>query len=590
MSLITLPIPASQLHYADPALNDEAQTLHIPVFIDKIHYPTLGCPALLEAKDELSVVLSLPPGQGPDEVALALVDRHGGGGDKALQKKSTTRLQDGPEGKQGKRSLWLVTCSLADQATRLFDLRATHAVWSETQNNAVRVFENITGDEQVILCGDSQFNLENAVCLERFVDRVNAVKDIAWIALIGDVCDNGVIGVANLLKLAAFAANGPVTHYYEQEYPRALSLLSKLNKPVVLVPGNHDGMAAYGEYKRGKESTTYLGPDRKENEVAYDGHHSYRRTFGPLYYRFDWHDTRYFCLNTFELDRADRLGYHAIVANWGGHVREEQADWLASELGMAKGKHKVALMHHDPRGGAEGKALGYYSDYRPYEMNRTKSIVLAYMRYVAAMRIVGWNRTTWQQEWMKRPGEDLANHPVKKLLSLLTSHRVSAVIMGHDNENWVDSYFPGDDIFEPKEARVDYPGALPAAEQQVIVNGLTELLRTGEMEQATKLLSDFAPQEREDLLEWALRALEDDGVFEATEDYASPAAGWNLVVKGPLHFVHVDDVGAYKHSRDAHFEAYGYVLAQLHQGRPVKLRRVSLKDGHERGEVSLDMG
>lgn len=42
--------------------------------------------------------------------------------------------------------------------------------------------------------GDPQYHLENAHCLERFVERMNARDDIAWIALIGDVCDNAVRG------------------------------------------------------------------------------------------------------------------------------------------------------------------------------------------------------------------------------------------------------------------------------------------------------------------------------------------------------------------------------------------------------------
>ena len=42
------------------------------------------------------------------------------------------------------------------------------------------------------------------------------------------------------------------------------------------------------------------------------------RTFGPLYFRLDWAGTRYLFTNSFELTRQQRLGYHAIVANWGG--------------------------------------------------------------------------------------------------------------------------------------------------------------------------------------------------------------------------------------------------------------------------------
>src|SRR5687767_9877707 len=99
-----LPIPETQLHYADRAVNDEAQTEPIPGRIDHIHYPTLGCPALLTPDRHLDVILSLPEGEDPAAVTLALIDRHGGGGASPLTPEGDPRLLgEGPAGKQGKK-------------------------------------------------------------------------------------------------------------------------------------------------------------------------------------------------------------------------------------------------------------------------------------------------------------------------------------------------------------------------------------------------------------------------------------------------------------------------------------------------------
>jgi hypothetical protein len=40
---------------------------------------------------------------------------------------------------------------------------------------------------------------------------------------------------------------------------------------------------------------------------------------------------------------------------------------------------------------------------------------------------------------------------------------------------------------------------------------------------------------------------------------------WGVRTEAPIHFIHVDDVGAYRHSKERHFARYGYVVAQLHE-------------------------
>ncbi len=563
-----LPIPRSQLHYADPAVNDESQSVPICAFVDRVQYPTLGCPALLTADRPLSVLVSLPSGEAPESVTLALVDRHGAGAVLPLSLAAAPEaIGAGPAGRTGQRVLHQLTISLEDKPPGLYDLRVRTGSVEETQPNAVRIYAQITGRERVLYCGDSQFNVDNALCLERWIDRVNELPDVAWIALVGDVCDNGVMSPMNLIRLSARAGRGPVRAYYQDEYPGARSRLARLNKPVLLVPGNHDGMVAYEDYALGEPTDVYLGPDPK-NPVAYDGLHHFRRTFGPLYFGFDWHRTRYLATNTFELERHQRLGYHAVVTNWGGWMRPEQVDWLKGELSSAtsRGLHKVAFCHHDPRGGCMGTRLGAYSELRPFDLEGVVDIVAAYLRYA-----VGHTRS-WQQEWMRWQGLPAGANPVREVLAALLEHRVWAVVMGHDNENWIDSYPEGADIFRVKPRRVDYPAAL-----QVDADAAREardLLRAGDLGALDALLSPRPPEEASAVLEKAIELLEARGYFQPTVAFApGEIEAWDLRARAPIHFTHVDDIGAYKHRKESDFGAYGYVVAELDEGRPVSVQR-----------------
>ncbi len=193
-----LPIPPEQFFYADAFLNPQIQP--IPRCIDYVHYPTLGCPALLGPEEPLEVMVSLPTGADPLSVTFRLVDRHG-------QKNASfdlLRLGD-PEkvavGPDGKRQLCHYRLQVDEVPWGLFDLQVAFGNKEEVQYNAVRRYQAITGTEQVIICGDTQFHVDNRICLERFIEKVNPLE-VAWIALIGDVCDNDVKGPLNMIKLA----------------------------------------------------------------------------------------------------------------------------------------------------------------------------------------------------------------------------------------------------------------------------------------------------------------------------------------------------------------------------------------------------
>lgn len=580
------PIPASQLHYADPAQNDEAQSGAIRPFVDLVHYPTLGCPALRVPGDVLTVLVSLPDGVGPDGAVVSAVDRHGSTGTFPLPRTgAATDLGLGPQGKTGRRRLFALELGLGSLPPALYDLHVSVGARGETQPNALAVYAKVTGDETVLFCGDSQFHLANAHCLERFVERVNRRDDVAWVAMIGDVCDNDVRGTVPMLRLSAGMKPGPVTNHYTEEFARSHALLSRLRKPIFLMVGNHDGMAAYEDYLPGAKTDVVLGPDPL-NLVVYDGLHHFRRTFGPLYYAFDWAGTRYLAGNSFELPRAARLGYHAVVMNWGGWMTTPQLDWLEGELAEADGREKVLFLHHDPRGGSLGKDLGHYSTLRDYEVPSPTGLLLDYLRYLVAAR----GRRRWQQEWMREPLSPMDDHPSRRLLGLLAKHHVSSVFMGHDNESWVESYLPGDDLFACDPSVVHYaPRSVGVAPDPSRVAEVEDLLSVGDLAGVLTRVEGLPTKEADRTVEEAIGRLEAQGALGAPAAYAPrEVKAWDVRAEAPLHFVHVDDVGAYEHDDESDFEAYGYVLVSLVEGRPVRLRRFDLSKERPGPELVLD--
>ena len=567
-----LPIPATELHYADPAAN--AQSLTFTAFVDHIHYPTLGCPAFLKPEAPLQLLLSLPAGMDPGGATVELSSRHtpAVGVHRLSILNAAESLGRGPD---GARALWRVWVATDNVPAALFDVKVTCGGCEEVQYNAVRIYESITGTEPVILCGDPQYNVKNKICLERFIAQVNEL-DVAWIAMAGDVVDCGVKSKRNIVLLAIKAGHHTVVHYYEREYREAHELLRQLRHPVRLIPGNHDGICAYKNYARGTATDVFVGPD-PANEVAYDGLHHFRRTFGPLYHRFDWAGTRYICLNTFELDRHQRLGFHAIVSNWGGWMREEQIAWMESELKDAsrQNMNKVIVAHHDLRGGCEGKQLGQYHKFRSYKLNNPLRIMRSYLAYV-----FGDGRGRWQQEWMTHAKSDLAQHPARRILTALLEHKVFAVIMGHDNVNWIDSYYQGDDLFATDPATIKY-ATRADVQDDALVEELIDALDTEDGARLAELLE----RGDEDHLEAALTvALDELGRAEehAERTYSASAKEWGLDVGAAIHFVHVDDLGAYKHSEEKHFSRYGFVLASLVQGLPVEVQSVHTSGGQGR--------
>ncbi len=560
-----LPLPPEQLHGADAACNP--QDLPISPRIHQIRWPTLGSPALLTDRDRLRVVLSLPEGESPDLGRFSLEDRHRGNPTRALSPAEAPRsLGVGPGGRES----WLVLLSLEGVAPALYDLALERHGEHERQPNSVRLYTEITGEETLAFAGDSQYHSLNRRCLERWVARLNAREDIAWVALVGDVCDNNVCNPWHMLKLSAGIGPGPVVHHYAREYPESHAILSTLRHPIVLVPGNHDGMVAYQDYALGEPTEVYLGADPR-NRVAYDGLQHYRCTFGPLYFAFDWAGTRYIGLNSFDLPRHQRLGYHAVVANWGGGIGPEQLGWLQRTLeeATALGLQKVIFSHHDPRGGSVGAALGRYHDARPFTFTGLGPVLKDYLAY-----LMRHGRERWQQEWMRLPGQE--GNPARELLTLLARHEVRAVVMGHDNLNWFERYAPGDDIFAPRKPEiVHYRDESLPEELERLVPGVARALARGDAAEAVSLLDALSPADAALVAEAAATARTAEPLaFGADDDEER----WRPELTAPLTFLHVDDIGAYAYDNEDEMRAFGYVEIRLQGGAPTQIRAFNLEE------------
>jgi hypothetical protein len=289
-----------------------------------------------------------------------------------------------------------------------------------------------------------------------------------------------------------------------------------------------------------------------------------------LFFRRDWANTRYLFTNSFELTRQQRLGYHAVVANWGGWMRPEQLDWIRREMQSAANRKLVMCSHHDPRGGSMGVALGYYHQIRPYAFDQRLQAFKAFLAYALKQ-----GRRTWQQEWMAPEQGNIDAPPVRELLHLMLEHRVWAVCMGHDNENWIDSYRPNDDIFVTKPTTVPFVTRANVGNDP-LVNAVIDSLDHDDYPRLLALL-EAEPQELAEaalsaaLAEIAARPRPPGLVFAPRT-----AARWGLQVKSAIHFIHTDDVGAYKYSRESDFGKYGYVLATLKDGAPVRVQSFRL--------------
>jgi hypothetical protein len=112
------------------------------------------------------------------------------------------------------------------------------------------------------------------------------------------------------------------------------------------------------------------------------------------------------------------------------------------------------------------------------------------------------------------------------------------------------------------------------------------MIEDDELEKLVKMLEGSA--EPDVILEKAMERLDAKDHFKPPLTFAPDAVkAWGLKAMAPIHFAHVNDVGAYKYARKEHFRAYGYVIAQLARGSPVSLQSIDLDEGRPHETVPL---
>jgi len=444
--------------------------------IDRLVYPTLGNPNLYvkdDASDELVMVLRIEPNAfdhlapqaaapahgEPSELALTQDDQNGfafflvnhasraqatesaqsaaAGVYKIVPKKILQNAEpdDMPAALKVRKTVRFVfdKNAMAGVPAGLYDARfevkkggQVFANVFEYQYNSVRVFDHASEEYTALNVTDTQVSIGDeyksltADKLDDFVDAVNAntepaVRSAAFITFNGDLHNGGSPGTLRQRTVAST---------YNNEAKRILGALKRLNLPIFLTAGNHDGYASLGQapsavvtvdaklgdslqkvvqeqnnhpwpdftwdaysafltktdaQRDGLHRDVYTGgfkrsvgdtykaafaevPRQDRNMVLYDGFHQWQKTYGPLYASWSFGKSRYVSMNTYELRQHRRTGWGMYTVNYGGAVGSTQLEWLDRELGRTRltNEDVTVLMHHDPRGGHKGKDLGYY--------------------------------------------------------------------------------------------------------------------------------------------------------------------------------------------------------------------------------------
>ena len=143
---------------------------------------------------------------------------------------------------------------------------------------------------------------------------------------------------------------------YSYEYPTCYKILQDFTVPTYLCPGNHDG---------------YI-------QTFQDGLKFWENYFGPVYYSFDYNNTHFLSINSYDWPARARIGFSYLVFNWGGSIQEDQLNWIENDLtSHSDADQTVMMMHHNPLWDTTGDSLvgnGYYNQDALLDLIRTNSV------------------------------------------------------------------------------------------------------------------------------------------------------------------------------------------------------------------------
>jgi 3',5'-cyclic AMP phosphodiesterase CpdA len=207
--------------------------------------------------------------------------------------------------------------------------------------------------------------------------KENPQETIGWKAA------RKVIEEVNLLQPDFVLITGDLTFgqfypfEYSVEYKKCYEILQEFDVPTFLCPGNHDGYVQTGQ----------------------DGLKFWEETFGPLYYSFDYGDTHFLSVNSYDWSRRDRIGFSYLVFNWGGSIRQEQMNWIAEDISEnSDTEQTIMMMHHNPLWDTTGDSLlkkGFQGRNDILSIIRTKGVDAVLAGHVHYDNVTIDNETTY---------------------------------------------------------------------------------------------------------------------------------------------------------------------------------------------------
>ena len=240
----------------------------------------------------------------------------------------------------------------------LYDLTiVTLGGGSDIQHRAVKVMEQIpdvptiaviadpsVGDPRPIQEGAEDFVATGS--MDSLVDKTvktigNPMNEDRWAAL------GRAIDEINLVQPDFVVVSGDLTFaLYPRpanvEYEDAYRILSRLQVPTYLTPGNHD-----------LYNFDYDDLDRPHTT---DGWELWQQYFGPLYWSTDIGDDFHLVgLNTYDWPASEREPFdegNEFSTRSGGQIQAEQFAWLADDLSSWRSANPdgkiLTVAHHDP--------------------------------------------------------------------------------------------------------------------------------------------------------------------------------------------------------------------------------------------------
>lgn len=236
----------------------------------------------------------------------------------------------------------------------LYDLNVSWGAGRDTQHRAVKVIEEFPEHPRVVVLadpsvGDPRPIQEGAEELAEtgdpsaLIDKTTKTFNGAgtWHALRSAIDEINMVQPDFVLVTGdlTFAVYPRAANY---EYEEAFSILSTLQVPAFLNPGNHD-----------LYNFDYDDLDRPHTS---DGWELWRLYFGPLYYSVDiGPDLHLVSINTYDWPASEREPFDEndeFSTRAGGQVRAEQFAWLSEDLNSTRTRNPdgaiVTFAHHDP--------------------------------------------------------------------------------------------------------------------------------------------------------------------------------------------------------------------------------------------------